>query len=129
VDISTISTYRPPKTLSTELTKLNKLKNPSKDASVPLGREKKSTTRWEGGRELQGKEDGERREEHDLVLGGEKGLKPLRASRKNGNRQLQEVGGWKDPPECTKDLRWVRDSQDSKGGTIDEMPYIGIGNL
>ena len=50
-----------------------------------------------------------------------KGLKSLRARRKNGNRQPWEVGGWgtlQNAPET-----WdVRDSQDSKGGTIDEMP-------
>jgi hypothetical protein len=28
----------------------------------------------------------------------------LRASRKNVNRQPQEVGGWRDPPEYTRDL-------------------------
>ena len=28
----------------------------------------------------------------------------LRASRKNRNRQPQEVGGLGDPPECTRDL-------------------------
>jgi hypothetical protein len=34
--------------------------------------------------------------EPDLVLGEVKGL---RASRKNVNRQPQEIGGWGDPPE------------------------------
>jgi hypothetical protein len=30
------------------------------------------------------------------------------------------------PPECTRDLGvGVRDSQDSKGGTLDKMPYSG----
>jgi len=28
----------------------------------------------------------------------------LRASRKNGNRQLRGEGGWEDPAECTRDL-------------------------
>lgn len=41
------------------------------------------------------------REEPDVVLG--EGRR-LRASRKNGNWQLWEVGGWGDPPECTRDL-------------------------
>ena len=31
-------------------------------------------------------------------------MEGLRASRKNGNSQLQEIGGWEDPPECTRDL-------------------------
>ena len=43
----------------------------------------------------------------------------MRSSRKNGNRQLQEVGGTlQNAPETWE----VRDSQDSKGGTLDEMP-------
>jgi hypothetical protein len=45
----------------------------------------------------------------------------LRGSRKNGNRQPREVGSWEDPLECTKTWE-VRVSQDSKGGTLDEMP-------
>ena len=57
-----------------------------------------------------------------MVLGEGKGLKSLRASRKKGNMQPQEVGGWGDPPEYTWE---AKDSQDSKGGVLDEMPYIG----
>lgn len=68
--------YRISKIQSIELKKVNKLKGPSEDASVPLGREKKATTRG-GGRNRGGKEDGdEGRGEHDLVLNGGKGLKP-----------------------------------------------------
>jgi hypothetical protein len=37
-----------PKIQSTELKKVNKLKGPSEDSSVPLGREKKATGREEG---------------------------------------------------------------------------------
>jgi hypothetical protein len=42
---------RIPKIQSTELKKINKLKGPSEDTSVPLGREKKAITGWrrEGG--------------------------------------------------------------------------------
>jgi hypothetical protein len=54
---------------------------------------------------------------------GEKGLKSPRASRKNGNMQLWEEGGWNDPPECM-DQRPGRGSQASKGGTLDKMSYI-----
>ena len=72
--------YRIPKIQSTELKKLNKLKCPSEDASVPLGREKKAITSGEGGRDLGGKVDGGERDggggEPDLVLGEGKGLKP-----------------------------------------------------
>jgi hypothetical protein len=49
--------YRIHKIQSTELKKLNKLKCPSEDASVPLGREKKVITSGEGGRDLGGKAD------------------------------------------------------------------------
>jgi hypothetical protein len=45
----------------------------------------------------------------------EKRTKALRASRKNGNRQPQEVGGWGVPPECTRDLRGERLSGQTQG--------------
>jgi hypothetical protein len=52
--------YRIPKIQSTELKKVNKLKGPSQDTSVPLRREKKASTRGEGGgRDLGGKMDKE----------------------------------------------------------------------
>ena len=50
-------TYRIHKIQSTEFKRLNKLKCPSEDASVPLGREKKAITSSEGGRDLGGKVD------------------------------------------------------------------------
>ena len=46
------------KVQSTELKKLNKLKCPSEEASVPFGREMKVITSGEGGRNLRGKVDG-----------------------------------------------------------------------
>jgi hypothetical protein len=49
--------YRIPKIQSTELKKLNKLKCPSEDAKVSLGREKKAITSGERGRGLGGKVD------------------------------------------------------------------------
>ena len=48
----------------------------------------------------------------------------LSARRKNGNRQPQELGGWGNPQNVL-DTWEVRDSQDSKAGTLEEMPYIG----
>jgi hypothetical protein len=54
-----------------------------------------------------------------LVGGGEGNL---RVSRKNVNRQPQAIGGWEDP-QNTPDTWEVRDSQDSKGGTFDEITY------
>ena len=56
MDISQKKKYRIPKIQSTELKKVNKLKCPSEDASVPLGREKKAITSGEGGREGPGRE-------------------------------------------------------------------------
>jgi hypothetical protein len=43
------------------------------------------------------------RRELDLVLWGG-GIEALRASRKNGNRQPQEVEGWEDHVEYTRDI-------------------------
>jgi hypothetical protein len=42
----------------TELKRVNKLKCPSEEASVPLGREKKAITIWEVERDLGGKVEG-----------------------------------------------------------------------
>ena len=47
--------YRTPKIQSTKLKKVNKLKYPSEDPSVPLGREKKEITSGEGRREGPGR--------------------------------------------------------------------------
>ena len=69
--------YRIPKIQSTELKKFNKLKRPSEDASVPLGREKKGITSGEGGI-WEGKWVGRGVcvwGGHDLVVGEGKGLK------------------------------------------------------
>ena len=68
--------YRVPKIQSTELKKVNKLKCPSEDTSVPHGREKKAITSGEGGRDLGGKVDMRGRGLPDLVLDEGKGLKP-----------------------------------------------------
>jgi hypothetical protein len=54
--------HRIPRTSSTELKKLNKLKCPNEDPSVPLGREKKAITSGEEGKDLGGKVDGVGRE-------------------------------------------------------------------
>jgi hypothetical protein len=54
----------------------------------------------------------------------------LMVSRKNGNKQPQEIGGWGEPQNIPEtDLGDGRDSQDSKGRTLDEMPYMGRVNL
>jgi hypothetical protein len=49
--------YRIPKIQSTELKKVNKLKGPSEDTSVPTGREKKAITNGKGETDLEGKVD------------------------------------------------------------------------
>ena len=55
-----------------------------------------------GARKVDRLGEGKGRGEPDLVLGEGK---RLRTSRKNGNRQPQEIGGWEEPtPECTRDL-------------------------
>jgi hypothetical protein len=77
VDISQ-KKYRIPKIQPTELKKINELKCPSEDTSVPLGREKKATTSEEEGRELERKVDRGRGGKADVVLGEGKGLKPGR---------------------------------------------------
>ena len=60
--------YRIPKIQSTELKKVNKLKCPSEDASVPLGREKKAITSGEGGRDQRGKVNGRAVEEEGNLI-------------------------------------------------------------
>ena len=77
VDISQKKVPRMPKIKFTEFKKLKKLKCPSKDASVPLEREKKAITSWEGRRDLGGKVDGggRGRGEPGLLLGAEGGGK------------------------------------------------------
>jgi hypothetical protein len=84
---STQKRYRIPRIQSTELKKANKLKGPSKDVSIPLGREKKAITGSRGGGAGGGgggsgiwveKAIGRGRGEHDQVLEGcgRTGLKP-----------------------------------------------------
>jgi hypothetical protein len=51
--------YRILKIQSTEFIKINKLKDPSEDTSIPLGSEKKAITSADGGRDLGGKGDGD----------------------------------------------------------------------
>jgi hypothetical protein len=49
-------------------------------------------------------------------------MEALRASRKNGNRQPQEIGGWGGGTlECTRDLGGKR-LRTQKGGTLNETP-------
>jgi len=62
--------------------------------------------------------------EEDQVLGGGSRTEALKDCRKNGNRQLQEVGG-EGTLENVPETWEVRDFQDSKGGTLDEMPFSG----
>ena len=67
--------YRIQEDQSTEFKRFNKVKCPSKKASVSLGREKKAISSGERGRDLGG-ETVAGRGEPDLVLGEGKGLKP-----------------------------------------------------
>jgi hypothetical protein len=74
---------------------VNKVKCPSEDASVPLVRKKKAITSGEEGWDL-GKWTGRGvgRGEGNLIWYWVREKNALRASRKNGNRQPQEMGGW-----------------------------------
>jgi hypothetical protein len=56
-------------------------------------------------------------------IGWGKRIEALRSSRKNGNRQPQDIRGWRDPPECTRDLGDERLSGLKGVGGLDEMPY------
>ena len=63
------------------------------------------------------------RGEHDQVLGCGNRTETLRTSKRmeRGKLGRQEVGGHSRIAETWE----VRDSQDSKGGTLDEMPHSG----
>jgi hypothetical protein len=99
---SLISGYYPKKSTEyTELKNVNKLKGPSKEAWVSLGREKKATTT----------EKGSTWERKGMGvswiwsgIGWRKRTEALMASRNSGNRQPWEVGGWGNPSECTREL-------------------------
>ena len=61
--------------------------------------------------------------EHEWLLRVGKRTEAMRASRKNGNRQPWGVGGVGEP---SRSEAWeLRNTQDSKSGTLDEMPYSG----
>jgi hypothetical protein len=76
--------------LSTELKKVNKLKDPSKDACLkpPWEGEESSHRGQREGESLVGEGTGRGKWEHDQVLGEGNRSEALRASRKNRNRQL-----------------------------------------
>jgi hypothetical protein len=85
-----------------------------------LGGRRKQSRVAEGGRNLVGKGDREGKRGTWLGMGLGSRREALRASRKNRNWQPQEVGGGRtlqNVPETWE----VRDSQDSKGGTLAEM--------
>ena len=82
---------------------MNKPKGLGEDVSGLLGREKKATTREKAGK-WEGNRIWEQREEHDWLLCGGKGLKSLMVTQKNVKMQPHEVGGLRDPSECTRDM-------------------------
>ena len=69
-----------------------------------LGGRRKPSGRTGRGRNLGGRGDRDEKGEHDHLLWREDRTEALRASRKNGNRQPWEVGGWGYPPECTRNM-------------------------
>jgi hypothetical protein len=76
-------------------------------------RRKQSQMGREGGKDQGGKVDGgvERERGTRSVIGREKRDEALRASRKNGNSQPQEIGGW-GPLQNVPETWEVRDSQE-----------------
>jgi hypothetical protein len=61
-----------------------------------------------------------------LVLRKGKRTEALRASRKNGKWQPRQVGGWGGGITQNVPETWeLKDSQDSKGGTLTEILYSG----
>jgi hypothetical protein len=108
--------------VSTEIKKLNKLKCPSEDSSVPLEREKKAITSGEGGRDLGGIVDGRSnrgRRKPDLVLGEGKIPEGQQKECKQATPGNKRLAGF--PSQNTPETWEVKDSWDSKGGTLDEM--------
>jgi hypothetical protein len=87
---------------------------------------KKAITRVEGGMDLGGKWNKGESREHDLVLGGNQRTEALRASRKNGNRQLQEVGNGGTLQNVSE--TWdVRESQESKDSSLIKCSTVSKG--
>jgi hypothetical protein len=115
--------YKIPKILSTEIKKVNRLKCPSENTSIPFGSDKKVIKSGEGGtwkEKWTGRGSWGKRGIW-AGIGWGKSTEALKASRKNWNRQPQEIGGWGgDSPECTRDLGGKRLS--GIKGTLDEMP-------
>jgi hypothetical protein len=109
---------RIPKLQFTELKNSQQAEVPKWEWLSPTWEEEENNHKWggrEGGRERTGREngqgtrvssEGERRSWSGIGWG--KRTEALRASRKNGNRQSQEIGGWGHPPECTRDLEGER---------------------
>jgi len=113
--------YRVSKIQSTELRKVNR----PKYGCLSLSRKKGITKGEEGRRTWVGKATGRGREEHDYMLGvGEQGWNS-EGQYKNGKRQPQEVGGWDDPLECTRDLGRLVTFRTQREGTLDETPHSG----
>ena len=87
--------YRIPRIQTTELKKVNKLKGPSKDASIPLGRVKKAIMGWRTGCQREGRiweEQGTGRGRGNMIRYWGDRIEVLKASRKNRNRKPWEVG-------------------------------------
>jgi hypothetical protein len=119
--------YRIPRVQFIKLKKANKLKCPSDDVSIPHGREKKAITGGVEGGTCVGKVTRSGRGGYYQAC-GEWGTRTeaLRASRNNGNKQSLKVGwGGGRIFRCTRDLGCERDSQDSIGEILYEMPYSG----
>ena len=88
----------------TELKKVDKPKGPSEDASISLGREKKTITGVRG-REKPGWKGGQSGEEGNMIRYGV-GEQERSPEGQQKESKLATSGGrrWGDSPECTRDL-------------------------
>jgi hypothetical protein len=100
-----------------------KVNKPNVQVRMPqyyLGKRRKQS--WRG--IWVGKGTGRGRGEHDQALGMGNRTEAILANRKNGNSKFWEVGhggSIQNVPETWE----VEDSRDSKGGTVDKIPYSG----
>jgi hypothetical protein len=122
VDIRQKNICRIPKIQSTEVKKVNKLKSPIEDyASIPFDMEKKAIISGEGGRDLGGKVYGGWGRDLVWYCVRKKDSSPGGQQKwwKQAASESMRLGG---PSRIHQRPEKWRDSQDSKGGTLDERP-------
>ena len=126
---SLISAYYPPKVQNTQVPvhRMQKVQQPEGSKWGCLSHTWKEEAGshklgGKGGKDLGGKVDGSQGRGAWYGIGWGKRTEALRAIRHNVNRPPWEVGGWGGILQCTAETMEVRDSQNSKGETLDEIP-------